>query len=145
MRQARTRSTALGQTVLVVDDETGLRELTETVLKRHGYNVLAASDGPEALGLLAQHCGKIKLVFTSIRLPSMDGPALAGAVRRIDARVPIMASSTQGSSFNQSDKLTALRSVGICRVLAKPFSTGELLQAIREELGWNPCRPFQGT
>lgn len=124
-----------GELILMVEDEAGLREVTCKTLNRHGYEVLAARDGLEALGLLAENQGRVKLVLTSISMPSMDGPSLARAARKIDPRVPIIASTTQGRSPAQGDKLAALQSVGIRRLLAKPYSTRDLLNAIRDELG----------
>jgi two-component system, cell cycle sensor histidine kinase and response regulator CckA len=126
-----------GELILMVEDEAGVRDVTCKTLNHHGYEVIAARDGLEALGMLAENQGRVKLVFTSISMPSMDGPSLARAARQIDPRVPIIASTTQGRSPGQGDKLAALQSVGIRRLLAKPYSTSDLLNAIRDELGGN--------
>jgi PAS domain S-box-containing protein len=123
-----------GELILMVEDEAGLRDVTRTMLNRYGYEVLAAGDGVEALGLLAQHQGRVKLVLTNLSMSAMDGPSLARAARRIDPRLRIIASSAQGGSVQQTDKLAALQSLGISRLLAKPYSANELLRAIRDEL-----------
>jgi PAS domain S-box-containing protein len=120
--------------VLVAEDDPGLREVTRAALGRAGYQVLVAGDGPEALGLLAQHQGKVKLILTNISMSSMDGPSLARAARHIDPQVHIIASSALGKSIGYADKLAALQSLGISRLLAKPYTAQELLRAVGDEL-----------
>jgi two-component system, cell cycle sensor histidine kinase and response regulator CckA len=123
-----------GESLLLVEDDAGLREVTHRTLSQHGYQVTSASDGVDALGLLAKSGGKVRLILTHINAPGMDGPTLARAARRVDPRVRIVASSALGRSLGQSDKLTALQSLGISRLLAKPYTTQELLRAVRDEL-----------
>jgi PAS domain S-box-containing protein len=127
-----------GELILMVEDEAGLRDVTRTMLNQYGYQVLAASDGVEALGLLSQHQGRVKLVFTNLSMPAMDGPSLARAARRIDPHVRIIASSALGTSVQQTDKVAALQSLGISRLLAKPYTAQELLRAVRDELNEQP-------
>jgi PAS domain S-box-containing protein len=129
------RPAGRGEVILMVEDEAALRDVTQKTLSRYGYEVMAASDGVEALGLLAQHQGRIRLVLTNMMTPSMDGTALARAARRIDPHLRIIASSGLGRSLGQAERLAALQSLGINRVLAKPYTADELLRAIRDELG----------
>jgi two-component system, cell cycle sensor histidine kinase and response regulator CckA len=134
-----------GELILVVENEAVLRDITRTALKKHGYEVLAAGDDTEAIGLLAQHRGTVKLVLTNISVPSVDGPSLAGAAHRIDPNLRIIAASALGAGFGQADKLTALRSLGIGRVLAKPYSTRDLLRAVNDELRSSTRAPEPGV
>ena len=69
----------LGQ-VLVVDDEPSLRHLLRVILERHGYSVLEASNGAEALQTLDMD-GHISVVFCDIRMPKMDGNSFLEVVR----------------------------------------------------------------
>jgi two-component system cell cycle sensor histidine kinase/response regulator CckA len=123
-----------GELILLVEDEPALRDVTSRTLTQHGYQVVATSDGVEALGLLAQQQGRVRLVLTNMVTPSMDGTALAQAARQIDPRVRVIASSGLGRSYGQAEKLAALQSLGISRMLPKPYRTEELLGAIRDEL-----------
>lgn len=62
-----------GLTILVADDEPGIRAYVGEVLRRHGYNLLQAADGVEALEVAAQHSGPIHLLLTDISMPRLDG------------------------------------------------------------------------
>lgn len=123
-----------GELILMVEEEAALRDVAKRTLKKSGYEVIAAADGVEALGILAEHQGRVRLVFTNIVTPSMDGTALARAARKIAPQVKIIASSGLGKSRGQTDKMAALQSLGVSRLLAKPYSAEELLQAVRDEL-----------
>jgi two-component system cell cycle sensor histidine kinase/response regulator CckA len=68
---------AVTSTVLVVEDEESLRDLISEVLRRHGYRVLAASDGAKALEAARAHRGQIQLLLTDVVLPGIGGPILA--------------------------------------------------------------------
>ena len=79
------RSTGRGQTVLVVEDEDAIREVTERILTRNGYNVISASGGEEALRLVAERTGPIDLLVTDVVMPHMLGREVA---ERISALRP---------------------------------------------------------
>jgi PAS domain S-box-containing protein len=65
------------ETVLVVEDDTPMRELAHLVLEQQGYTVLEAMDGPGALDLAADQSGPIHVLITDVIMPHMNGPALA--------------------------------------------------------------------
>ncbi len=67
------------ETVLLVEDEEGVRALALASLTRHGYHVIAAVDGHDALQTLQAHDGSIQLIVTDVVMPRMSGPALAQA------------------------------------------------------------------
>jgi len=62
-----------GESILVVDDEDQILEITKKLLETHGYKVITANDGKEAIALYSQHIEKIKLVLMDMMMPVMDG------------------------------------------------------------------------
>ena len=65
------------ETILLVEDEDPVRRVVETMLKRHGYQVLASASSNEALAAAEQHRGEIHLLITDIRMPGMSGRKMA--------------------------------------------------------------------
>ena len=118
-----------GETILVVDDEAAIRQVTQNTLRQFGYEVLLASDGSEAVALYAEHRAKIALVFTDMMMPVMDGPATIHALCKINPRVLIIA--TSGAANATSDG-------AIKRFLPKPYTTKILLESLREVLDAPP-------
>jgi signal transduction histidine kinase/CheY-like chemotaxis protein len=116
------------ETVLVAEDEEAVRQLAVESLERHGYRVLAASSGDEALRLAATHDGAIHLLLSDVVMPGMKGPELAVRLRaqRPGLRVLLM-------SGYAADVVTAadLREAAL---LSKPFSTAALSRAVRQAL-----------
>jgi len=84
-----------GERILVVDDEAHLRAVTERLLTKHGYEVLSASNGREALDLLFSH-DNCKAVVTDILMPVMDGVALAQALKESYPLLPVIACTGWG-------------------------------------------------
>ncbi|HXT40198.1 MAG TPA: PAS domain S-box protein [Candidatus Angelobacter sp.] len=125
-----------GELVLVVDDEESIRDVTRNLLSRHGYEVLVASDGTEAVALVAQLPGRISLILTDIMMPFMDGVALIRAVRKLDPRIKVVASSGLG----QADKMAELKNLSVKTFLAKPYTAENLLVTLQELLH-GPARP----
>jgi len=118
-----------GELVLVVDDEAAVRCVCQHTLERHGYQVLTASHGAEAVALYAQHWAGIAAVLTDMIMPIMDGPAAIQALRSLEPRVRVVAMS------GQSSEDTAKVAVGGLRAnLTKPFTAAELLQAVARAL-----------
>ncbi len=120
-----------GETVLVVDDEDTVREISRTVLTSLNFRVLLASDGTEALIHAADNPGLIQLVITDYDMPHMDGEVLVPALRRMmpDVRI-VLASGT----LNEQRE-AAMRVEGVDAILDKPFSQAKLVEALRVALG----------
>ena len=118
------------ETILVVEDEAGIRALVRKILRRQGYTVLEASNGDEALQACAQQKGRIDLLVTDVMMPQMSGRELADKLTslRPDLRVLYVSGYTddamlQSGSFPPG---TAF--------LQKPFTLGSLLGKVREVL-----------
>jgi two-component system cell cycle sensor histidine kinase/response regulator CckA len=119
-----------GEQILVVDDEASIREATGSLLELHGYCVVLATDGKEALSAFLQHQGDVRLVLTDIMMPKMDGLALIRSVRLLAPALPIIATS----GLDQSQNAEELARLGVGQVLAKPFVPAQLLKAIQDAL-----------
>jgi two-component system cell cycle sensor histidine kinase/response regulator CckA len=114
-----------GELILVVDDDTQIREMTAAMLSRHGYRVLTACDGSEAVPLFSARSGEVRLVVTDLVMPNLDGVALAGIVRRLNPSVKILAISGL-SSAGRNGKIENFGGT----ILFKPFTVQALLEAV---------------
>jgi CheY-like chemotaxis protein len=79
-----------GGTVLVVDDEPGLRKLAQAILERAGYKVLAAEDGPQALVVFREHADTVTAILLDMTMPAMGGAEVFRQLRAIRVDVPIV-------------------------------------------------------
>ncbi len=119
-----------GQTILMVDDEPSIREVAQLLLESHGYKVLVAEDGPEALALFAQQAGKVAAVVTDLAMPLMNGLMLIRALRRIEPGLKIII-STGRNDDSQEEQMATLKVDGY---LMKPFTTRNLLLKLNHVL-----------
>ena len=116
--------------ILVVDDNSNLRELAETILKMQDYQVVLAKDGKEALGIFDH--SPPDLIISDISMPEMDGFAFLEAVRsrKVGQAVPFLFLS----AYSQKSNLTQARRLAVDDYLIKPFDALELLDAVRVRL-----------
>ncbi len=115
-------------TILIVDDEENLRIAASTVLELHGYQILLAADGTEALAIYAQHADEIDAVLTDIAMPFLDGVALIRAFQRMRPDLPIIAST------GQNDRAVELKAIGIESILKKPYTAEHLRLTVEKAL-----------
>jgi PAS domain S-box-containing protein len=119
-----------GELVLVVDDESTVRLMTEALLRRHGYRVIAASSPSEALELLSSAELDVRVVLTDIMMPGGDGLDL---IRKVVARRPAPAVVAMSGLATVSSKAEALK-LGARGLIGKPFSAEQLLLVLRSAL-----------
>jgi CheY-like chemotaxis protein len=112
--------------ILVVDDEPVIQRLVADILQRHGYAVLVAASGAEAVTLYQNHPGAIQLVLLDIRMPDLDGPATLEALRALDPQVRCCFLSGDLGGYTEEDLLQR----GAQGVLRKPFRVEELLSLL---------------
>jgi two-component system, cell cycle sensor histidine kinase and response regulator CckA len=119
------------ETVLVVEDEAAIRQLTKLILQKAGYTVLLAESPVAAERIASSHPGPIHLVLTDVVMPGMRGPELAERLLRLrpDLRVLFMSGYTDNAIAHHGflDAGTEF--------LQKPFTPLGLMQKIREVLG----------
>jgi len=123
-----TGNTDTTETILVVDDEPGILDIGKQFLQRHGYRVITATDGEEALRNYRQHA--VDLVILDIGLPGMDGINCLNALTSIDRNVKVIISSGYSSD---GDKEEALK-LGAVSFLKKPYTIHELLRITKKTL-----------
>jgi two-component system, NtrC family, response regulator AtoC len=109
-------------TVLVVDDEPGVRFALTEVLRDRGYQVIGASSGAQALALLAG----VDVVVTDLAMPGMDGLELVAHIAAFAPRVPVLLLTAHGSE----QLIRAAARSGARACLCKPFDIDEVAQAI---------------
>lgn len=119
-----------GELVLVVDDESAIRDVACRTLERFGYRVILASNGAEGVSQYLARRDEIAVVLTDMAMPIMDGPAMIYALRSIDPAVRVVATS----GLTLSPAATQLRELGVVHFLPKPYAAGTLLKILREAL-----------
>jgi two-component system cell cycle sensor histidine kinase/response regulator CckA len=123
-----------GELILVVDDEAAIAQITRHTLEAHGYQVVTAADGAEALELFRLHAGEVRAVLTDMMMPVMDGPATIRAIRQLDGAVPFIAASGLSDPFRASGDATG----EVAATLPKPFTAEMLLKVVRKVLVASP-------
>ncbi len=86
----RRRAATGHETILLVEDEDGVRRLLKHVLSRQGYTVIEARDGRTALDALNGHSGKVDLLLTDMVMPGMTGPEVAGEVLKLSPETRVI-------------------------------------------------------
>jgi len=118
-------------TVLVADDEEVIRNLAKAVLTRHGYDVILARDGKEAVDKFLKNRDKTDLILLDVSMPYLTGPEVLEQIRALDPDVNVVLSS--GFADNGNEEFLAR--IGISHFLPKPYAPRRLLQIVRRVLG----------
>ena len=118
------------ETVLLVEDDAGVRRLAERILTQHGYRVLSAANGEEALQLADARPGEVELVLTDLVMPGMNGRELAQVLRRRLPAVRVL--FTSGYTSDAMLRAGVLESEEA--FLTKPYTPPLLLRKVREVL-----------
>ena len=116
--------------ILIAEDEEGLRSLVARALSQDGHAVVTANDGAEALEMLTREQGAFELLLTDIRMPIMDGIALALAAARDHPHVAILLMTGFADQRERASGLEAL----IHDVIAKPFSLATIRGAVKDAI-----------
>lgn len=116
--------------ILLAEDEEALRAFVARALTQDGHTVVATADGAEALDVLTRDAAGFDLLLTDIRMPVMDGIALALAAARDRPDLIILLMTGYADQRERASGLDAL----IHDVIAKPFSLAEIKAAVAEAL-----------
>ena len=120
-----------GETILLVDDEVSICEITKAALENYGYRVVVANSGPEAVTTLTGKRNEIKLVITDSGMPFMDGHATSLALKKINPALKIVMASGDVVDKNAKE---APSDPNINAFAPKPYTVEKLLTIVHEVL-----------
>jgi len=114
--------------VMVIDDSKTIRRTAETLLKKEGFDVITATDGFEALSMIADH--QPDLILLDIMMPRLDGYQTCALIKhhRVFRHTPVVMLSSKDGLFDRARG----RVVGSDNYITKPFTREELLSVIEE-------------
>jgi two-component system cell cycle sensor histidine kinase/response regulator CckA len=124
-----TTPTGHGETLLLVEDNTSLREAGQNLLTALGYRVLTAADGREALAIY-QTEEKIALLITDLVMPELGGKALMQALRDLDPSLKALVMT----GYTTQESTESLRAAGFLEVIRKPFDADSLAWVVHRAL-----------
>ncbi|MFN0127386.1 MAG: ATP-binding protein [Verrucomicrobiales bacterium] len=129
--------TELGGTeiILVVDDEVMVRMIAETLLRSHGYTVLTANDGLEALDVFRQHQAEISLILMDMTMPRMSGREAFGQIRALDQTTPVVICSGYVVDLGEWATPKGYRPN---RFIQKPYNLRDLVATVRQTIDASP-------
>ncbi len=117
-------------TVLIVDDEEGVRGLARHMMETMGFTVLTASDGREGVEVFRREAERIRVVLLDMTMPHMDGEEVYRETRRIRADVRAILSS----GYNEQTATSRFAGKGLAGFIQKPYSYAELVEVVRRVL-----------
>jgi nitrogen-specific signal transduction histidine kinase/ActR/RegA family two-component response regulator len=120
------------ETVLIVDDEEMILQLTRRMLERSGYTVMTAADGPSAVAIIQGNPAAVDLVLLDMTMPGMTGDQVLWKLRRLGCTAPILISS--GYSVGGSIQDLVGGPGGADGFLPKPYTMQELSEMVRTTL-----------
>jgi PAS domain S-box-containing protein len=118
------------ETILVVEDEEALREVTRRILTRNGYTVVTAASGARAIELAAERAGPIDLVLTDVIMPKMQGPTVAKEVSQLRPGIRVLFMSGHAQTVLEAEAVLGTD----FQLVEKPFNEAKLLAKVREVL-----------
>ena len=124
-----------GKTILLIDDEEMVINISEMMLKKLGYTVLKAHNGYEGLQLFETKKSKIDLIISDLEMPKMNGKGVLDKLREIDPQVKVMLSS--GALIDKDEQRVI--NEGFNGFLKKPYSMTTLCEKMSEAF----CPIFQ--
>jgi two-component system cell cycle response regulator CpdR len=116
--------------IVIAEDEEALRGAVARALALDGHDVTTAADGAEALDLIVRHEGRFDLLLADVRMPVMDGIALALAAARDFPAMTILLMTGYADQRERAHGLDAL----IDEVISKPFTLAQIRAAVNEAL-----------
>ncbi|MCI0438354.1 MAG: response regulator [Chloroflexi bacterium] len=114
------------KTILIVEDEEGIRAVLEELLQMEGYKTTSAENGDEGLACLGQ--GRYDLIFTDLNMPGVSGRDIARAAKQSNPSTPVVIIT----GWDTNTLAAELKGDGVDRVLKKPFDMDTVLTMVSE-------------
>jgi two-component system, response regulator, stage 0 sporulation protein F len=114
--------------ILVIDDEESIRSLLDTILRRKGYNVILADNGPNGLERFRKEHPDV--IVLDLKMPGMDGLTVLQEIRRADSSQPVIVLTGAGTPENEQQA----RSLGVSEFVEKEFSLHHLGDSLKRLL-----------
>jgi CheY-like chemotaxis protein len=130
-QQKDTAHTRRPPSVLVADDDAGIRRLLGGALMRHGFEVLVVPDGTQALAMFRRCSGEFDLVILDAGMPGMDGPETFAALRALAPAIPCWFITRKAGDYTP----TQLAELGAECVFEKPLCLADFTAALMEAVG----------
>jgi PAS domain S-box-containing protein len=125
--QTGTKFRGHGETILIVDDEAGMRNIACTVLRRLNFKAVTANDGADGLIQAAKYRADLRAIITDLQMPHMDGINFLRMLRRVMPDIPVLIST----GLLDETATKEFKALGTITVLEKPFSENELVAALQ--------------
>ncbi|MGE5893377.1 MAG: response regulator, partial [bacterium] len=132
-RQVEEKSTARlfgDESILIIEDEREILDLSKHILDKHGYNVIATTDPRNGVKIYETMHERIDLTITDMIMPDMNGKQVIEAIRTVDKGAKIMVISGQADQISETK-------VKIDGFLRKPFDSTQILESVRRVLDTN--------
>lgn len=123
-------------TVLYVEDEDDLREITASILKSFTKRQFIASNGQEGYELFLANNQEIDLIITDVNMPILNGLAMIDKIKNINSRVPIIVTT----AFSNKEYLLEAINIGVDKYVLKPVDISKLLQAMTQSLNYHELK-----
>lgn len=130
-RQAADRAWRGTGTILVIDDEPGVRAICKETFQHYGLTVLTAADGVEGLEMYKQRYSEVAAVLLDMTMPRMNGDEVYREMRGIRPDVRVVLTS----GYNEQEATSRFAGKGLAGFIQKPFRTDELVARFRDILG----------
>jgi two-component system, cell cycle sensor histidine kinase and response regulator CckA len=117
-------------TILVVDDEEGVRRVAQKALERYGYQVVPAESGPAAIDAARRHPGNIAVVLLDLSMPGMGGEEVLPQLRKVRPNARVIVSS----GYSEAETMRLFAGQSVAGFLQKPFTARELAEKVKTAL-----------
>ena len=116
-----------GETILIVDDEPGVRNVASAVLRRLNFKVVTANDGADGLLLAAKYRADLRAIITDLHMPHMDGISFIRVLRRMLPDIPVVVAS----GLLEDAAAQEFKTLGSITHLNKPFTENQLATVLQ--------------
>ncbi|MGN1387951.1 MAG: response regulator [Bacillus sp. (in: firmicutes)] len=121
----------MGQKILIVDDQFGIRILLNEVLQKEGYTTFQAANGPQALGIAKEH--ELDLVLLDMKIPGMDGIEILRRLKEYDKDISVIIMTAYG----ELDMIQQAKDLGALTHFSKPFDIDDIRSIVKKYIPMN--------